>query len=329
MRQPKPFFRLQTRCWYVQLGKKQINLGPDEEAAWEKYHELMLQREEISTSVSTVVVLLDEYLDWLNKKRKPGTYEKSKHYLTLFAKHIGGKLRIDQMSARIVTQWTDAYPDWKPNTIHDAMSIVQAAFNWGVRQQLIARNPILHIPDKPGRQRREIVYSTDDWKSIRARVKDKFGEFLDFMWETGCRPLEARSFEARHVDLKNSLIHFPPTEAKGELRDRIIYLTTASRAIVERNLHRQGPLLVNTRGKPWTKNAINSRFQRLKKKLGRPMCAYAIRHSFATEGLKAGFDSITLAQLMGHADTTMISRTYSHLARNPDYLREQALKLKG
>jgi len=51
---PKPFFRKQTRAWYVQLGKKQHNLGPDEEAAKEKYHVLMAGRQPV-TDVTTVV----------------------------------------------------------------------------------------------------------------------------------------------------------------------------------------------------------------------------------------------------------------------------------
>ena len=30
--------------------------------------------------------------------------------------------------------------------------------------------------------------------------------------------------------------------------------------------------------------------------------------------------------LMGHRDTTMVSRVYSHIAKNPDFLRKQAVK---
>lgn len=32
-RQPKPFFRKFTQSWYLQLGRNQINLGPDRKAA--------------------------------------------------------------------------------------------------------------------------------------------------------------------------------------------------------------------------------------------------------------------------------------------------------
>ncbi len=73
----------------------------------------------------------------------------------------------------------------------------------------------------------------------------------------------------------------------------------------------KGPILLNTKGRPWTKDSINCRFDRLKKKLGKRACAYAIRHTYATEGLLKGLDSLTLSQLMGHADTTQLSRTYA------------------
>ncbi len=149
------------------------------------------------------------------------------------------------------------------------------------------------------------------------------------MWETGCRPLEARSIEARHVDFNNELVHFPPSEAKGGLADRVIFLTDKAAEILRANFDREGPLFVNTKGKPWTKDSIGCRFKRLKMKLGKAMCAYAIRHSYATEGLKSGMDSLVLAQLMGHADTTMLSRTYAHLARNPDFLRIQAKTVRS
>ncbi len=44
MRQPKPFFRKQTRSWYVQIKGKWINLGADKDAAFETYHEMMAGR---------------------------------------------------------------------------------------------------------------------------------------------------------------------------------------------------------------------------------------------------------------------------------------------
>ncbi len=44
---PKPFFRKQTRTWYVRLDRKFINLGPDYDKAQAMYHKLMLRRPRI------------------------------------------------------------------------------------------------------------------------------------------------------------------------------------------------------------------------------------------------------------------------------------------
>ena len=39
---PKPFFKKARGLWYVEINRKQINLGPDRDAAFELYHQMML-----------------------------------------------------------------------------------------------------------------------------------------------------------------------------------------------------------------------------------------------------------------------------------------------
>ena len=58
-------------------------------------------------------------------------------------------------------------------------------------------------------------------------------------------------------------------------------------------------------------------------------CLYAIRHSWATQALERGLDSITVAVLMGHADASMLARVYQHLTQNPQFLLEQAKRAVG
>jgi len=38
---------------------------------------------------------------------------------------------------------------------------------------------------------------------------------------------------------------------------------------------------------------------------------------------------VTVSVLMGHRDTTMISRVYSHLSQRHDHLREAANRARG
>lgn len=280
----------------------------------------------------TVSEVLEKYLDWVHENRKPATYDKAKHCLTRFAKNVGYGTRVANLKGSDVSDWVETESTWGPTMRHDGITAVVRAFNWAVGKNHLRSNPVLHVPDKPSRKRREIVFSTDDWKTLRGHVKDcAFGDLLDFMYETGCRPLEARTLQAHHLDLRNDMAVFPPSEAKGERNERVIFLTDKAKAICARLVKRNptGPLMLNTQGRPWTKDSINCRFHRPKKKLGKDACAYAVRHTYATEALKAGMDSLTLSQLMGHSNTNTLAKTYAHLARNPDYLRKQARRIKA
>ncbi len=51
---------------------------------------------------------------------------------------------------------------------------------------------------------------------------------------------------------------------------------------------------------------------------------YALRHSWATNALKNGVDSLTVAILMGHEDPSTLAKVYQHLSLNPRHLLEQA-----
>ena len=42
---PKPFFRAPRGLWYVQLDGRQVNLGPDRDEAFRRYHDLMARPE--------------------------------------------------------------------------------------------------------------------------------------------------------------------------------------------------------------------------------------------------------------------------------------------
>lgn len=124
------------------------------------------------------------------------------------------------------------------------------------------------------------------------------------------------------------MVVFPASEAKGERHERVIYLNDVTTAICRRRMERfpAGPLMRDRAGRPWTKDAIGCRIQRIAKKLGKPANAYAIRHSYATNGLISGIDSLTLSQLMGHGDISTLAKNYVHLGRNPHYLRQQAAR---
>lgn len=333
MRQPKPFFRKFTQSWYVEIRGKQFNLGRDKKQAWAKYQQLMASPEELDAHSTTVVSLFELYLDWVAGNRAAATYDAARRYLTSFASTIPRSLVVARLEPHRITTWMTQNPSWGPTTRNDAISHVQRAFHWAVNQRILVRVPLPKLEDKPPRQRREVVYTPHEFSQILAAIPDdEFRDLLDFLWETGCRPIEARVLERRHVDLEKRIAVLPPSNNKTRKAERVIILTQRAVEILKRRIEAVGDGLLfrNTRGRAWTKDSINCRFQRLKKKLGLDrICAYGIRHSYATEGLKNDVDPVSLAMLMGHSDPSMVAKTYQHLAQNHEHLRRQADRAKG
>ena len=61
---------------------------------------------------------------------------------------------------------------------------------------------------------------------------------------------------------------------------------------------------------------------RLSQATGVKKAMYDARHGFGTRKLIQGHDSLTVAELMGHRDGTMLAKVYGHLDRNADHLKK-------
>ena len=72
---PKPFFRKSRSTWFVELNGRQINLGRDREEAFKRYHQLLASPKDApKLDSSLVVVICDNFLDWVKKNRADATY---------------------------------------------------------------------------------------------------------------------------------------------------------------------------------------------------------------------------------------------------------------
>jgi integrase/recombinase XerC len=323
---PKPWFRPNRGVWYVQVDGKQVNLGPDRDRAMEAYHALMAEPRGGPKALDSgsLVELVDLFLDWCQKHRAPRTYDWYRERCQSFVSHPGvAALRVEQLKPLHLQQWADAKA-WSGGMRRGAMTAVQRSMNWAAKMGHIKLSPVAHV-EKPPQGQRELVITPDRFAEILARYDDEpFRNLLHLAWETGARPQELLRVEARDVDLDGGRWMFTVKQSKGKKRARVVQLTDRAleicRPLVKK--YPTGPILRNVDGKPWTPFAVNCRFERLRKKLGVKYCLYTFRHSFCQRGLKNGVDPVTLANLMGHVDATMIARVYSHVAQDQAYLKD-------
>lgn len=331
MREPQPFFRKQTKSWYVQLNGKQVPLGKDKTAAFAKYHELMAKRKAgVVIANEAVCTLLNKYLAFCEANRAKATFEKNRFHLRRFAHHIGARLKVSALKPYHVQEWIDKDYAKKSSTYqHTAITAVKGALEWAAKLGYIEYSPIAKMP-KPRPQVREEFIKPVDWQLVLDATNDQsFRDYLVFALLTGARPQEMRIIEARHLEPENRRIVLTISESKGRTRQRVIYLDDMSLGIVERlareNL--EGPIFRNSQGNPWKKNSTKDRFKRMRVKLGiKGLCATVLRHSYAHYMLSQGVDDLVVSKLLGHVDGRMLATRYGHLERNELLMLQAATK---
>ncbi|MCA9055806.1 MAG: tyrosine-type recombinase/integrase [Planctomycetaceae bacterium] len=315
---PKPFFKKGRGLWYVEIDREQVNLGPDREAAYRKYHELMAQPRPQPTRQDSLASIVDYFMEWVQQNRAADTYEWYRYRLQRFIDRYPNMITTDVRPYH-VQQWVDSYT-LSVTSRRNYLRSVKRCLTWSVKQGCLDRNPIEYL-EIPSGESREVVVSQAEFDDLLAYYKDQeFRDLLIVTWATGCRP----HVEARHIDLARSRWVFPRSEGKTGVH--IVYRNDEALAITRRRMLKcpEGPIFRNINGNPWTKDSVGCRFSNYQRKHGKRYSLYALRHSWATHAMERGIDPLTVAILMGHKDPSMLARVYQHLSHNPQHLLEQA-----
>lgn len=143
---------------------------------------------------------------------------------------------------------------------------------------------------------------------------------LELMHRCGLRVSEACGLHLRDVDLREGTIHLRPEVAKGG-NEAVVYLEPASEALLERwkpvrRRYAAGRkhLFTTLAGGPIDRRYCWRMIRRYADRAGidRPVSPHMLRHTYATELLREGFDVREVQRLLRHQDirTTVI---YTHL----------------
>lgn len=331
----KPWYRSGRDAWYAQIDGKQVMLAKGKKArreAMERLRELTAPgKAPVRTASLPIGEVCELYMRHAAANLAPTTAYFYRVKLKSFAAYCGGDL-VSDATPKLVTGWLDSQKAWGPSTRSSGIAAVKRAFRWARREGHTKVDPFADI-DKPGIRARDHMLSEAQVRAIRASVPpgDPFGDLLDFIAATGCRPSEAMNLEACHLRVEESAAVMPSktTRRTGQLRRIHLSPAILPRLVELAALRPEGPLLRNERGNKWAPNALVQRFRNIRKRLGygKEATAESYRHKFATDLLEAGVPIATAAELMGHRSVQMISRIYSKLRDRHDHLREALAKL--
>jgi integrase len=278
-------------------------------------------------SWATVTHVVNAFLKHSRGEHAAETADWYRNLLSPFVARFG-KLRVTRLRKKHVRSWVKD-KGYNPTSAGKAIGALKRAFNWAVEEEHIPRNPIAHVK-KPKALSRERTLTPEERQLILSSIRDAaFRRFVNAMTLTGCRPGEVARVTAADADLEAGLwVLKKHKTAKKTGKPRLVYLPPEAVALT-RELeaqHADGPLFLNSRGRPWTRGAVRIRFRNLRKKHPelRGVVAYAYRHSFATSALERGVGVAQVAELLGHTSTDMVMRVYSHLDQRVRHMREQA-----
>jgi len=336
----RPWFREHDGWWYVTRrvngARVQTKLakGRDNEAeALQRFYELMAAAGavEVDPAVS-FNELCHHFIAWSKENNEPTTTAWYLRFLADFEDHFSGA--VSQLHKRHVDGWLRSHRDWSQSTKRQAVTCIKRVANWGFEEGYLSEIPRgIRSLKRPKMARREVVVESDQHAALMKATDDTFRLFLEAMRETGARPGEIRRVTANDIDVDRGIwiLDEHKTRKKTD-KPRVIYLTPRmvelSKMLMTRNP--DGPIFRNSRGLPWTANAVRCRMRRLREKLNLPAgtVAYSYRHAFATDGLTNGVPIAEMAELLGHSDTKMLAEHYAHLDQRVTHMREAATRAR-
>ncbi len=145
------------------------------------------------------------------------------------------------------------------------------------------------IPATPSK----VVAVTDEEdRKLFVEAGESLSRVFYLMRLCGCRPAEACTLSAADLDAEKQAVRI---EGRMVACDDFIWLARTAKK------NPTGPLLRNSRGQPWTVDALHGAFVRLRDRLGlrKELTPFSWRHAFALRFLDKGGSITDLAAILG------------------------------
>nr|MBF0221611.1 tyrosine recombinase XerC [Desulfobulbaceae bacterium] len=220
----------------------------------------------------------------------------------------------------------------KSSSVARKLSALQTFFSYSVREEKIARNPLLGI-SRPKQEKYipvflsvdevfRLVEEPDERDSFAARDR----AILELLYSTGMRVAELVNLNKSSLDFGTGMV---TVTGKGN-KERLVpmgppalealksYFVQRDRLICDRlkrgNAIDQEVLFVNSRGSRITTRSVERSVRLYAERAGIliPVTPHSIRHSFATHLLEMGADLRIVQELLGHASLSTTQK-YTHL----------------
>lgn len=294
---------------------------------------------------STVAELFDRWLALIEDQRSPTTIREYRNKIRLHLLPAIGHVRVSRLTS---AQIDDVYTGLRqgkglsPSSIRQVHAVLRRALEQARKWGWTERNPATLASPPSVHHKRTVVPSPADWQRLVDACADdhEFATMLRIAAATGARRGELCALRWPDVDLDTGLVWIrraivvgqglelveKPTKTHAERR-----FALDAGTVEELGVHRQrmveragicGTTLADDGfvfshdadcGRPWRPDYVTATFTRLRRLGNVPGVRFHdLRHMHASYLLDAGIPVSTVAQRLGHAQTSTTYNIYAH-----------------
>lgn len=280
----------------------------------------------------TACDLLDKFTEHKARSVDPRTIEK----YTALSKHLQshfGKQAAELSEGNAAAFYKYLSSKMQSPTILDRMTILRAAWDWGIKQGLVKGNPWKDIKVKSTPKQGPKPFTTEEINRIREAFKTHrhysyYADYVEFLFGTGCRTGEAVGLLWRHVadDFKSiwigEILTRKQRKSAKNNRARIVPLTPTLQAMLKRRWGdgqpKDGYVFLSPHGLPLNPHDFRRRaWTRVLDELGIPYRKpYLTRSTLISHAIDSGMNLVEVAELVGNRVQT-IYKNYAGAIRRP------------
>lgn len=284
--------------------------------------------------------LVNEWLNLYQERVKPSTYTVTRNNLNSLVDEFGEfklkKMRPTHINRFILNRHADGI---SRNTLSIYVSLFNRLFKHAVMYGYLKDNPIrdkIQLPYSPARKKPDFKFlERDEIKGLIEHLQENghesFARFTLLMVNLGTRFGELASVRFEDINFDDNKINIDRTFSRATYKfqtpktgKRQIYFHDDMRSVLadqikyakvkmlERGADKSNTLLFKSKGDmPIAIDYYNQELKTFKPKLS----SHWLRHTYISLMIEQGVNPRIIAEQVGHTDTTMIDRIYSHFTQ--------------
>ncbi|MFG6097357.1 tyrosine-type recombinase/integrase [Leptothoe sp. ISB3NOV94-8A] len=279
------------------------------------------------TRTHSAVSLFKKFIEFKTKTLQPRSLDKYRGLLNWLIEFSGDR-SINSNDAEVFLDWLG--DNLKPITLKERLSLLNAAWEWGIKQKLVTDNPWSELSVRVQAQQKPQPFTRDEVKAIINAFKashyySHYADYIQFKFGTGCRTGEANGLRWRHLNPDCTVVWIGESHTHGQFKDTKTgkareFKLSASLSQMLRNRRpvdvkpddlvfpapKGGPITegnFSRDGRAWPTILKQCEIENYRS-------PYKTRHTFISHALEAGMSPAEVSAITGHELETL----YKHYA---------------